>query len=130
MASLGAVCRHQRWGAAVALAALALLTGCPVSGTVAVVLSTAVPDEPVVELIPGAPVVIAVDGVLHASVSGAFESYAWFLDGALIAGAGGSAVDIEGSSLVPGVHVLAVGVRHGGREYSRTLRFRVANEAD
>lgn len=106
-------------------AASAAAAASPGSVTITVTVQT--PQDQVIGFDLASDPVIPQTGTLRVAIAESFDSYAWALDGALLAGRSASSLELSCGSLDPGVHRVTAIVGKGGLTYSKTLRFTLEN---
>ncbi len=85
------------------------------------------PNNEVITFSENDDITVSQSGTLAIAVSESFDSYAWYLDGVVVAGQTDSSFELVCSGTSLGVHHLTVFVTLNSMLYSNTVRFIVTN---
>jgi len=96
-------------------------------GSVGIVITVVSPTDETITFSQSADIVVAQSSTMTIGINQAFDSYAWWLDGATVSGAASPILSLPCSGLSLGVHHLAVFVTRNGLLYSESFRFTVGN---
>lgn len=96
-------------------------------GSVGIVITVVSPTDETITFSQSADIVVGQSSTMTIGINQAFDSYAWWLDGAAVSGATSATLSLPCSGLALGVHHLAVFVTRNGLLYAESFRFTVGN---
>lgn len=99
----------------------------PATGSPLMVITVTSPQNESMTFSQADDIVVAPGAVLHVGISESFDSYAWAVDGVLLAAQASATADIDCTDLALGVHHVSAFVTLRGKSYAKTLRFRIEN---
>jgi len=97
------------------------------TGSISLVVTVTSPQDETITFDHLDDIVVSPGSLLKVTIDEAFDSYAWMLDGSVLAGQSTATASVVTAPLALGPHHLTAFVEKNGHLYSDTLRFRVEN---